>query len=50
MLSLFFNKDEFYYDYEIDHLQILIEENYVPPMNEEILIVKSHTNHEQKED
>lgn len=44
MLSLFFNKDEFYYDNEIDHLQILIEENYIPSSSEEILIVKSHSN------
>lgn len=50
MLSLFYNKDEFYYETELDHLGILIEESYVPAGCEEILIVKSAGTHEVKED
>ena len=50
MLSLFYNKDEFYYETELDHLGILVEENYVPSACEEILIVKNVGTCEAKED
>jgi len=30
MISLFFDKDEYYYDDELDKFEILVDEGYVP--------------------